>query len=281
MSFSGGKDSTVLLHIVRKMYPALPAVFVATGLQYPEIRGFVKTIENVVWIKPTMPFTEVIKNYGYPVISKMQARFIRDLQNASSANKATCHLRRTGYNQAGQYCKSMRLANKWIYLVDAPFRISDQCCDIMKKKPLRKYGKKSGRKPITATMAADSSARTRTYLRHGCMLFEAKNPICAPMAFWTKNDVLRYLSDKDVPYASIYGDIICTDGQLDTTGAKRTGCIFCAFGAHLEKVPNRFQKLAKTHPRLYDYCMNDLGMAEVLDYIGVPYKPSAQLALAF
>ena len=70
ISFSGGKDSTVLLHIVREMYPDIPAVFVDTGLEYPEIRQFVKRFDNVVWLKPEMNFRQVIEKYGYPFISK-------------------------------------------------------------------------------------------------------------------------------------------------------------------------------------------------------------------
>ena len=50
--FSGGKDSTVLLDLVRKLYPGIVAVFVDTGLEYPEIREFVKRFENVEWLKP-------------------------------------------------------------------------------------------------------------------------------------------------------------------------------------------------------------------------------------
>lgn len=70
ISFSGGKDSTVLLHIAREMYPDMKAVFVDTGLEYPEIREFVKTFDNVDWIKPKMNFRQVIEKYGYPFISK-------------------------------------------------------------------------------------------------------------------------------------------------------------------------------------------------------------------
>ena len=70
VSFSGGKDSTVLLDIVRKDYPDVKAVFVDTGLEYPEIRSFVKAFDNVDWLKPKMTFKQVIEKYGYPFISK-------------------------------------------------------------------------------------------------------------------------------------------------------------------------------------------------------------------
>ena len=70
VAFSGGKDSTVLLDMVRQMYPDVPAVFVDTGLEYPEIREFVKTFDNVTWLKPKMNFRQVIEKYGYPMFSK-------------------------------------------------------------------------------------------------------------------------------------------------------------------------------------------------------------------
>lgn len=70
ISFSGGKDSTVLLDIARKLYPNIKAMFVDTGLEYPEIRQFVKQFNNVDWIKPKMTFRQVIERYGYPFISK-------------------------------------------------------------------------------------------------------------------------------------------------------------------------------------------------------------------
>ena len=90
--------------------------------------------------------------------------------------------------------------------------------------------------------------------------------------------VLEYLYTYQVPYASVYGEIVRTDrGGWTTTGEKRTGCVFCAFGAHLEKAPNRFQRLKITHPKLWDYCMrpweeHGLGMRQVLEYIGIPVE---------
>lgn len=76
ISFSGGKDSTVLLDIARQMYPNLKACFVNTGLEYPEIVRFIKTFDNVDIIRPKMNFKKVIEKYGYPFISKEVAECV-------------------------------------------------------------------------------------------------------------------------------------------------------------------------------------------------------------
>jgi len=70
VSFSGGKDSTVLLHIAREVFPDIKAVFVDIGLEYPEIRSFVKTFQNVDWLRPKIGFKKVCEKYGFPLISK-------------------------------------------------------------------------------------------------------------------------------------------------------------------------------------------------------------------
>ena len=76
VSFSGGKDSTVLLDIVRRLYPDVPAVFSDTGLEYPEIKEFVKTFPNVTIVRPKHSFKEILTKYGYPIISKEVAECV-------------------------------------------------------------------------------------------------------------------------------------------------------------------------------------------------------------
>jgi len=124
-------------------------------------------------------------------------------------------------------------------------------------------------------MACESRLRKKEWLINGCNAFNKDNPTSQPISFWTEQDVLQYIKQFNIPYASVYGDIVTDkNGKLYTTGCDRTGCVFCGFGCHLEKEPNRFQRLKQTHPKLWEYCMKPvseggLGMKEVLKYINV------------
>lgn len=275
ISFSGGKDSTVLLDIVRKMYPEATAMYVDTGLEYPEIKQFVKTFPNVDIIRPEKMFNKVIEEYGFPIISKEVSECISQARIALERNNGQYQYRLDALNgtrkdKNGK--KSPYNYTKWKFLLDAPFKISNKCCNIMKKNPAHKYYKDTGRAPIIATMTAESRLRESQYLKQGCNGFNNKIPTSTPMAFWTEQDVLKYLKDYNIPYCSVYGEIkIDENGKYYTTGCERTGCCFCGYGAHLDDIPNRFQRLKVTHPKQYDYIINKLGMGKVLDYINVPY----------
>lgn len=258
VSFSGGKDSTVLLHIVRNMYPDVEAVFVNTGLEYPEIQQFVRLFDNVTILRPKMQFDEVIKAYGYPIISKEVAHKIHDANTAKMNGRATSYaIQQFDGTYISKNGKTNRVnVQKYKPLLDVEFRISHKCCDVMKKQPAKKFGNSTGKKPILATMAEESMLRKNKWLQFGCNAFEQKMPTSQPMSFWTEQDILQYIDLNHIPIASVYGDILHNDkGKLYTTGCNRTGCIFCAFGCHLEKEPSRFQRLKETHPRQYEYCI--------------------------
>ena len=167
----------------------------------------------------------------------------------------------------------MPVPKQLMQLVESDIKVSNRCCDVMKKNPLHKYQAATGRKTIIATMACESKQRADGWIKTGCNAFESKEPKSKPMSFWTEQDVLHYIKEFNVPYCPVYGEIRIDDsGQLRTTGCTRTGCMFCMFGAHLEKEPNRFQRMKVTHPKQYAYCMDKLGLREVLEYIGVPYE---------
>ena len=91
VSFSGGKDSTVLLDLARRVFPNILAVFVNTGLEYPEVRNFVKTVDNVQWLHPTMNFKQVITKYGYPILSKEISKNIQYGRKALQENNQKKH----------------------------------------------------------------------------------------------------------------------------------------------------------------------------------------------
>lgn len=180
--------------------------------------------------------------------------------------------------------------SRWKFLINAPFQISNKCCDVMKKAPIKSYAKKTGRVPITAQMASESKLRTQHWLQNGCNAFNGKHPISNPMSFWTEQDILLYIKTYNITIASVYGDVVVDyqamgqcDGQmsfadfmdmeefelerplLKTTGCQRTGCVLCGFGCHLEKGESRFERLKKTHPKHY-------ALLDKIENNGVTYR---------
>lgn len=299
VSFSGGKDSTVLADICARwcsiIGTRLHLVFINTGLEYPEIQKFVN--EFAQWlrneheievtldiIRPKMRFDEVIKKYGYPLIYKEVACKIFEYRSkpdgyaSQSFNPESEKIKRYG--------KRYDLS-KWIPLRDSKIPISHKCCDVMKKSPAHLFEKTTGKKPIIATLAEESALRQQYWLKNGCNAFNTKRPTSQPMSFWTEQDILAYLDKYNIPIAEPYGDIIKDDkGKYMTTKCDRTGCIFCAFGCHNDSGKSRFQRLKETHPRQYEYCIgggeydengvwrpnkNGLGMGKVFDEINALY----------
>ena len=204
VSFSGGKDSTVLKHIVDSMYDDVPSVFTNTGLEYPEIQQFVRRVKagefacfnsDVVILRPEMRFDEVLKKHGYPVASKEVAGYVREAKHSKSEKLRTMRTQRL----MGEYRRpdgqlSEFNCKKWGILLSAPFDVSDKCCDEMKKKPINKYAKKTGRKGIIGTMADESRFRRQSWIRYGCNMYEeGSKQLSRPLSFWTEQDILHYI----------------------------------------------------------------------------------------
>lgn len=247
---------------------------------------------------------EVIKEFGYPVLSKEIAGKISLLQRPSADNATVRHAIITG--ETGEYGgfqkkSRMKLSQKWLEKFGgadaegaalgykaAPFKVSDRCCYYLKEKPCNDYAKESGRFPYMGLMASEGGRRQKALMIHGCNYISKGTKRSAPFAIFMRDDLLRLTLEMDEWYhdhwqefsdihldtivPDIYGKIVETNGHLETTGATRTGCSLCCFGIHLEKRPHRFDRLRERNPKEWSFWMNDMGFGDVLDYIDVKWR---------
>lgn len=269
VSRSGGKDSDVLGDIVKKLYPDVPHVFVNTGLEHDSVRKHGELVADET-VKPEMRFDDTILKYGYPIISKEVSQALHEIRNCKNKNQKSYLSRMQKFNGTklnDNGFKSQFNMEKWKFLLDAPFKISDKCCNVMKKKPAKSYEKKSGNKAIIGTMTDESRLRKTKWINSGCNSFDNKRKISQPLSFWTEQDILHYIKLNNIEIASAYGDIVYTDDdgmeydndtfnlgmKLTTTGESRTGCVFCMFG--ITHDVERFVRLKEREPKKYDYVM--------------------------
>jgi len=248
ISFSGGKDSTVLLHIARQVYKTIPAVFVNTGLEYPEIVKYIKTYNNVTILRPKRSFVNVIEEYGYPILSKKIAMGLHRYRETKDPVQKALRLHGGICPSSGK--KQYRtIPKKWHYLTESNIKFSEKCCYFLKKAPLKKYGGDA----IVGTRAGESNLRKMNYLKKGCNVFSKLGSVSTPLAFWKEEDIDQYIKEQGIQICKIYKT------------EKRTGCMFCMFG--IDKDPNRFQRMKKTHPKQYKFCMETLGAREILQLL--------------
>lgn len=262
---SGGKDSDVVGHLVKQMYPEVPQVFTNTGLEFPSVRKHAEEECDVI-LRPQKTFLEILIEYGYPVISK---EISNTVYGAKTGN--TRYERLMGTFVDTHTGKLSRYnCEKYKFLLKVPFRISDKCCTYMKKIPAIEYQQRTGRKPILGLMAGESRKRKDEWMKTGCNAFEKKIPQSQPIAFWTEQDVLHYIKKYGLKIADAYGEVISKESangqigiwdilnnydlcELTLSKEKRTGCCFCGFGITQDK--QRFVRLSEHEPKLCDYVM--------------------------
>lgn len=249
VSFSGGKDSTVLLHIVRRLYPEVKAVFCDTGVEFPGIKEFVAETENVTTLKPKMSFASVLKKYGFPLPSKEVAQKINEIQTTKSDKLRNKRL-------YGDERGNGKLPRKWLYLLALDIKISHKCCDILKKNPAKAFERKTGLYPIIGTMAEESRLRESNWLRHGCNAFGGRSS-STPLSFWKDSDIWEYIEKYNLDYASPYKN-----------GEVRTGCMYCLFGCSWDndRGAKKFDRMKEKYPLHYK-AAERWGIIEALDWI--------------
>jgi 3'-phosphoadenosine 5'-phosphosulfate sulfotransferase (PAPS reductase)/FAD synthetase len=256
-----------MLDIIRRFVDKnVPAVFCNTGNEYPEVVKFVRQTENLTVIRPDMNVRQIIEKYGFPLISKEQSRYINQAKHTKSEKLLNIRLY-GGKKGIG------KISEKWKFLIQSPFDVSEQCCDILKKKPFDKFHKQTGLYPAIGTMAGESRLRLQKWMKYGCNSFETKMIASYPLSIWTEADVWAYIRKFNLPYSPIYD-----------MGIRRTGCMVCGFGCHI-KNDRRFYFLKETKPKIYEYFMqlknNGISYQEALQYCGIDFPDSINKQLKF
>lgn len=293
----GGLDSITLYLFLRSIGIDVPAVSVSS-LEDKSIQAVHKGL-GVLCLPPALKpdgtrwsKAAVIKEFGFPVLSKEIAGKISRLQHPTEKNKTVRHAIITGETGAyGGYRKGtrMRMSQKWLEKFGGyenetegtdygvpDFLVSDKCCYYLKEKPCNDYAKKSGRYPYEGLMASEGGRRQKTLMINGCNYVSKGTKRSAPFAIFTRQDLLELALEMEAWYhqhwqefgdveletivPAIYGEIVReADGTLRTTQAQRTGCSCCGFGVHMEKRPHRFDYLRRTNPKEWEYQMYHIG----------------------
>ena len=299
----GGLDSITLLCFLRSIHIDCPAISVSY-LEDKSIQEVHKQL-GVTCLKSALRpdgthwnKSQIIQEFGFPVLSKEIASKIELLANPTDKNKTVRHAIVTGETgEYGGYQKNsrMKMSQKWLekfagyanedegtnYAVP-DFKVSSKCCYYLKEKPCDDWAKENNSVPFLGLMASEGGRRAKSLRINGCNYFGKSTIRSAPFAIFNRQDILQLALDLHVPVPAIYGSIEHKeDGTLYTTKAQRTGCSMCGFGLHLEKRPHRFDLLKERNPQewhywLYECCTDEhtgekYGWARVLDYIGVGY----------
>jgi 3'-phosphoadenosine 5'-phosphosulfate sulfotransferase (PAPS reductase)/FAD synthetase len=251
ISFSGGRDSTVLLHLIRNILKKdIPAIFINTGNEFPEIIKFVRTFDNVTVLHPKTHLKQIIDKYGFPLISKNYSSIIYRLRKGA---KTGIYFSKTCPSGSQNH---WFLPEKYRYLINEKFSCSDRCCYFLKKQTASK------RNAITGEMAEESDLRKQSWIMYGCNSFNKKHSKSKPLSIWTRNDIQAYIRLFNVRICPLYDDY----------RIERTGCMFCGFGAHLEKY-SRFEYLMENHPKIYKWFLslenNGVTYEQAINRIGV------------
>lgn len=290
----GGLDSLVLITLLRKyVSPDIIGVSVSS-LEDQSIQKIHKAMPNMVLLRPYKNMAQVIREHGYPVISKEKAGKIHLLQNPTEKNTTVRNAIMTGDTGAyGGWKKGsrMRLPQKWLNLFGgpenekygtnyktAPFKVSNECCYHMKEKPADDWAKANKLKPYMGLMASEGGQRQKALMKNGCNYYGKTVQRSCPFAIFQRDDLLRLALELEVPVPEIYGEIKeQPNGILETTMAKRTGCNMCGFGIHIEKRPHRFDRLRESNYKEWKFWMYDMGWGAVLTYIGVGWEDDVPL----
>lgn len=220
-------------------------------------------------------YISVVKQYGLPLISKSVSKAIRRIRKflkernltwdgvkeyTASNHECVAALKKLGCNKTlvlyltgwvdskKVFSRKYKLAKKWLPLIPAEeIVVSEECCDHLKKLPMKEVQKTAKCKNcMIGEMACDSKQREEAYLETGCTFFSKGIVKSKPCGAMTEQTMLWIIDYFKVPQSKYYGVLMLENGEYRFSDHQRGGCALCGFG--IEHEPDRFIKLQKTDP---------------------------------
>lgn len=274
VSFSGGKDSTVLLALIKmcqELYTVgdIPAVFSNTGIELGVTVDFVRWVKdnyypNVKVIRPGLSFDAVIKKYGKPIKSKIKSEYLDRWQKGNRKEKTQYML-----IFGGKEVAKTRFADKDMHMLhDAfPIKVSNNCCRELKKKPFHKHEGKAMKGMLSGLRAEEGGARFLNMKQRLAM----GGKLCTtttrglinklPIVDWTDDDIEQFIEQYHIPLSDAYTKY----------GFKRTGCMCCPFSRN---IANDLKYLYYHEPNRYKASMHWLKDVYIAQNVILPFDES-------
>lgn len=277
VSFSGGKDSTVLLALIKlcqELYTVgeIPAVFSNTGIELGVTVDFVRWCKESGWypnvqiIRPRHSFDYCLKEYGKPVKSKLRSEFL-SAWHTGKRTEAVFRNLVVGKTSKGHHATRTKLADKDLHMLsdDFPIKTSPMCCKVLKKNPFADYTKENmmkgyaygirnaegGARELNSVLKGNKGARICTSVTGGIIKK-------APIIDWTDEDVENFITVYSVPLSDAY----------IKHGFTRTGCMLCPYSQHLQ---SDLKYLYEYEPNRYKAAMHWLKDVYIAQNVILPF----------
>lgn len=238
ISFSGGKDSTILHYIIDMAIPnnRIPRVFINTGIEYIDmvkhVKELAKSDNRIIIFNSNVNITQMLRKYGYPFKSKEHANKVAIYQNSGIGKTVKTYLRGIRPNGDKSFIKCPKIL-EYQFTNKNTLKISDRCCHKLKKEVVHRYEKENNK---NISIIGLRSAERGTRMQHkGCVVFDKENKLkkFKPINPCTDEWCEWFIEKYNVKLCKLY---------YPPFNFKRTGCAGCPFALELQDQLNVMRK---------------------------------------
>lgn len=255
ISFSGGKDSTVLLDLLTKVHKSIKSkIYIvpvyAMEITFPSTLKFIrntileykkknKYIKDLELFAPKLPWNQILHEKGFPIFSKQISVILNRLKRTNSKTGISrwafsmLPTSRFMISKSRLFLLDESFLRKWNEIDDLNFNhfFSEKCCDFVKGTL-----KHDSRPSFVGTLALESEFRKRSWFNHGCNILNKTKPLSRPLSIWNEKDIWKYIRTYKLNINEAYNYNHSLAENEQKLHFNRLGCTSCPFGSHIEEL---------------------------------------------